>query len=58
MNEDCVKKPASVDGQEAGNAGSMKKTWAAPTLRVIRAGSAENTPGNSFVDGPLEGVGS
>ncbi len=38
--------------------GSSRKAWAKPTLLRLRSGSAENVPGTTILDGPLETIGS
>ena len=35
-----------------------RKPWTQPSLSQLRAGAAENIPGSSFPDGPLETIGS
>ncbi len=35
-----------------------RKSWHKPEVTELRAGSAENTPGTAFLDGPLETLGS
>jgi hypothetical protein len=37
---------------------SDRKAWARPEVTHLRAGSAENTPGVSISDAPLETIGS
>jgi hypothetical protein len=35
-----------------------RKAWNRPEVTHLRAGAAENTPGVSIADGPLETIGS
>jgi len=35
-----------------------RKSWSKPQVKQMRAGSAENRPGNRAFDGILEGMGS
>jgi len=40
------------------DAATGRKAWTQPELRKLRAGAAENTPGITIADGPLETIGS
>lgn len=40
------------------DADTARKPWATPVVAELAAGSAENTPGTTTFDGPLEAVGS
>ena len=44
----------SIDAKPA----TGRKAWTHPELRKLRAGAAENTPGITIADGPLETIGS
>ena len=51
MNEPEDRDPVSVELP-------AREAWTAPSMTHLRAGSAENTPGASILDSPLEAIGS
>jgi hypothetical protein len=44
--------------QAGGPVGVARKGWVTPQVNELRAGAAENTPGDAISDTPLEAIGS